>query len=153
MATSDQQALGLVETKGLVAAIEAADAMAKAASVEIVGIEQTVAAMMTVQVLGGTAAVQAAVDAGRFAAERVGELIGAHVIPRPSASVAEMQLGGPPKAKAEPAGKSRRKERGSMTVRELRTLARKTKGISIQGRQIARANKKQLLDALKLHYQ
>lgn len=152
MANSDEQALGLVETKGLVAAIEAADVMTKAADVRLVGIEQTMAALMTVQIVGETAAVQSAVDAGRVAAERVGELVSSHVIPRPASAVAKMQLYGTETQPANPAFISSGKELGSMTVRELRALARKTSGISIQGRQIARANKEQLIDALRPHF-
>lgn len=154
MANLDQRALGLVETRGLVAAIEAADAMMKAASVRLVGLEKTVAALITVQVVGETAAVQAAVDAGRVAAERVGELVASHVIPRPTEATEQMQFGNQPQ-KAGPtkrSSKSRSKSLGSMTVRELRTLARETSGISIKGREIARANKRQLLDALSPHY-
>lgn len=152
MAISDEQALGLVETKGLVAAIEAADVMTKAANVRLVGIELTMAALMTVQIVGETAAVQSAVDAGRVAAERVGELVSSHVIPRPASAVAKMQLYGTETQPANPAFISSRKELGSMTVRELRALARKTSGISIQGRQIARANKEQLINALRPHF-
>lgn len=144
-----QEALGLVETKGLIAAIEAADAMVKAASVKLIGIEQTVAALMTVQVTGETAAVQSAVDAGRAAAERVGELVSSHVIPRPADEVAEMQsITGVREATriSKPPAASRSLEQ--MTVRELRILARKTEGLPIQGREIARASKRQLLDVL-----
>ena len=153
MANSYDQALGLVETKGLVAALEAADAMTKAASVSLVGIEQTMAALMTVQIVGETAAVQSAVDVGRVAAERVGELVSSHVIPRPSSEVAQMQLSGTGNRPEAPSSTLSKKELGSMTVRELRALARQTTGITIQGRQIARANKKQLVDALRLHFQ
>ena len=79
----DEKALGLVETKGLVSAIEAADAMVKTAAVQLIGIENTIAALLTVKVVGETGAVKAAVDAGASAAEKVGELISCHVIPRP----------------------------------------------------------------------
>ncbi len=79
----DEKALGLVETKGLVGAIEAADAMVKTAAVQLIGIENTIAALLTVKVVGETGAVKAAVDAGASAAEKVGELISCHVIPRP----------------------------------------------------------------------
>lgn len=153
MANSDRRALGLVETRGLVAAIEAADAMTKAASVRLVGIEKTVAALMTVQVVGETAAVQSAVDAGKVAAERVGELVSAHVIPNPTSEVERMQGLIETVVKKSPTSKSSKMELGSMTVRELRTLARKTPGITLQGRQIARANKKHLVDALRPHFQ
>lgn len=76
-------ALGLVETKGLVGAIEAADAMVKAANVTIIGKEKVVPAMITIKVIGEVAAVKSAVDAGAAAAQRVGQLISTHVIPRP----------------------------------------------------------------------
>ncbi len=76
-------ALGLVETKGLVGAIEAADAMVKTANVILVGKERTDPAMITVKVVGDTAAVRSAVEAGAAAAQRVSQLISAHVIPRP----------------------------------------------------------------------
>ncbi|MBK8945683.1 MAG: BMC domain-containing protein [Ignavibacteriae bacterium] len=77
------QALGLIETKGLVAAIEAADAMVKAADVKIIGKEKVTGALILIKVSGETAAVKAAVDAGSAAAQRVGELVSVHVIPRP----------------------------------------------------------------------
>jgi len=76
-------ALGLIETKGLVGAIEAADAMVKAANVKIVGKEKSSGALITIKIVGDVAAVKSAVDAGSVAAQRVGELISAHVIPRP----------------------------------------------------------------------
>lgn len=76
-------ALGLIETKGLIGAIEAADAMAKTANVKIVGKEKITAALVTIKVVGEVAAVKAAVDAGAAAAQRVGQLVSAHVIPRP----------------------------------------------------------------------
>ncbi len=77
------QALGLIETKGLVAAIEAADAMVKAADVKIIGKEKVTGALILIKVIGETAAVKAATDAGAAAAQRVGELVSVHVIPRP----------------------------------------------------------------------
>ncbi len=78
-----QLALGLIETKGLIGAIEAADAMLKAANVKLVSKEKITAAMVTVKIIGEVAAVKSAVDAGAAAAQRVGQLISAHVIPRP----------------------------------------------------------------------
>jgi ethanolamine utilization protein EutM len=78
-----QLALGLIETKGLIGAIEAADAMVKGANVKLVGKEKITAGMVTVKIMGEVAAVKSAVDAGAAAAQRVGELISAHVIPRP----------------------------------------------------------------------
>ncbi|CAB3395283.1 BMC domain-containing protein [Kyrpidia spormannii] len=81
-------ALGLVETRGFVGAVEAADAMAKAADVRLIGREQVDAALVTVMVEGDVGAVNAAVQAGAAAAARVGHLVAAHVIPRPHEEVA-----------------------------------------------------------------
>ena len=78
------EALGLVETRGLVGMIEAADAMVKAANVILVGKEYIGAGYVTVMVRGDVGAVKAATDAGAAAARRVGELVGVHVIPRPA---------------------------------------------------------------------
>ena len=77
------QALGMIETKGLVASIEAADAMVKAANVTLIGKEHVGGGLVTVMVRGDVGAVKAATDAGAAAAERVGELIPGHGIPRP----------------------------------------------------------------------
>lgn len=80
-------ALGLIETKGLVGAIEAADAMVKAANVSLAGTEKISAGLITVKVMGDVAAVKSAVDAGAAAAQRVGQLISVHVIPQPDSQV------------------------------------------------------------------
>jgi len=80
-------ALGMVETKGLVGAIEAADAMVKAANVKLIGKEKIGAGYVTVMVRGDVGAVKAATDAGAAAAQRVGELVSVHVIPRPHEDV------------------------------------------------------------------
>lgn len=84
---ANTNSLGMVETKGLVGAIEAADAMVKAANVTLVGKEHIGSGLVTVMVRGDVGAVKAATDAGASAAERVGELIAVHVIPRPHAEV------------------------------------------------------------------
>ena len=81
------EALGMVETKGLVGSIEAADAMVKAANVVLVGKEYIGAGYVTVMVRGDVGAVKAATDVGAAAARRVGELVAVHVIPRPHAEV------------------------------------------------------------------
>ena len=83
-------ALGLVETRGLVGSIEAADAMVKAANVQLIGYEQIGAGYVTVMVRGDVGAVKAATDAGAEAAARVGEVVSVHVIPRPHAEVDTM---------------------------------------------------------------
>jgi len=81
------EALGLIETKGLVAAIEAADAMVKAARVTLIGKETIGGGDVTVMVRGDVGAVKAATDAGAAAAQRVGELVSVHIIPRPHVDV------------------------------------------------------------------
>ena len=81
------QALGTIETKGLVGSVEAADAMVKAANVSLIGKVHVGGGLVTVMVRGDVGAVKAAVDAGAAAAERVGELLSIHVIPRPHSDV------------------------------------------------------------------
>ncbi len=80
-------ALGMVETKGFVGAVEAADAMVKAANVKLVGKQQVGSGLVTVLVRGDVGAVKAATDAGAAAADRVGELVSIHVIPRPHSDI------------------------------------------------------------------
>ena len=81
------EALGMVETKGLIAAIEAADAMVKAANVVLMGYEKIGSGLVTVTVRGDVGAIKAATDAGAAAARKVGEVISIHVIPRPHSDV------------------------------------------------------------------
>ena len=197
-------ALGLVETKGLVAAIEAADTMVKTANVVLIGKEITRDALVTIKVVGDTAAVRSAVDAGAAAAQRVGELVSQHIIPRPGDGLEELIFAEsqysqnevdrifngestPPAKKvlskeekpvvpqvenvneveeataeqlkeeppqeelsAMPEGLSPDlqvyfKQLDSMSVHELRRFARTVEGLSIFGRQISRANKKELV--------
>lgn len=80
-------ALGLIETKGLVASIEAADAMVKAANVQMIGQEKIGSGLVTIMVRGDVGAVKASVDAGVAAAENIGEVVSSYVIPRPHAEV------------------------------------------------------------------
>ncbi len=87
-------ALGLIETRGLVAAIEAADVMVKAANVTLVGRESIGGGYVTVVITGDVGAVKAAIDAGATAAKKTGELVSAHLIPRPSDDVAKVLPGG-----------------------------------------------------------
>jgi len=82
-------ALGMVETKGFIGAVEAADAMVKAANVTLIGRENIGSGLVTVLIRGDVGAVKAAVDAGAAAAKRVGELYSVHVIPRPDAGLME----------------------------------------------------------------
>lgn len=78
-----QEALGMIETKGFIASVEAADAMVKAANVQLVGSEKIGSGLVTMLVRGDVGAVKAAVDAGASAANAVGEVVSTHVIPRP----------------------------------------------------------------------
>lgn len=184
MAQAVHEAMGFVETRGLIAALEAADAMLKTAQVSLVGMERTDAAMITVQIAGDTAAVQAAVEAGTAAAKKLGQVLASHVIARPSDDVRAMQSGSKPaptaKAKVTAATKASATKAlpkkaapkkaapkkalpkkaapkavpansllEDMTVRELRSLARTFDNLPIQGREIARANKTQLIDAFR----
>ncbi len=204
-------ALGMIETRGLVGSIEAADVMVKTANVTLIGKEIVRDGLVTVLVIGEVAAVKAAVDAGAAAAARVGTLLSQHVIPRPIDDIKELLPNRPPgkrteqsqesgeksgqesgeksgqeseeksgqeseeKSGQESSQKAGQKSRTTsreqspevgvdhsspeppagqsgtldgMTVRELRTLARQTAGLSIQGREISRANKEELIKAL-----
>jgi len=87
MADNSQEALGMIETRGFTAMVEASDAMVKAAKVELVSYEKIGGGYVTAVVRGDVAAVRAAVDAGTRAAERVGEIVSTHVIPRPHVNV------------------------------------------------------------------
>lgn len=143
-----EKALGLVETRGLVGAIEAADAMVKAARVTLIGIEVTIAALITVKVRGEVGAVKAAVDAGGQAAARVGELLSVHVIPRPDTSTETIVYAPDSEPARTPSPKPSSddpRELEKLPVRELRRLARETPGFPIQGREISKANKTELL--------
>src|ERR1700736_2308902 len=104
MASGHMEALGLIETKGLVALIEASDAMLKSANVTLIGWQKIGSGMVTGRVVGDVAAVKAAVDAGAAAAARVGEVVGVQVIPRPHEDLgAVLPLAGKRQAAA-PAG-------------------------------------------------
>lgn len=87
MENDEMKALGMIETKGFAAMVEASDAMVKAANVELVGFEKIGGGYVTAIVRGDVAAVKAAVDAGVQAAQKVGEIVSTHIIPRPHANV------------------------------------------------------------------
>jgi microcompartment protein CcmL/EutN len=164
-----EYALGLVETRGLVGSIEAADVMVKTAHVEILGTEYIRNGLVTVQVIGEVAAVKAAVEAGAAAAQRVGQLVSTHVIPRPSDEV-ELILRRRPESSGEageedgeadgqdlelvldfvasPDNEEYRNQLDEMTVHQLRSLARTMEGLGIQGREISKANKELLIHEL-----
>jgi len=87
MENDEMKALGMIETRGFAAMVEASDAMVKAAKVELIGFEKTGGGYVTTIVRGDVAAVRAAVDAGTQAAQKVGEIISTHIIPRPHMNV------------------------------------------------------------------
>jgi microcompartment protein CcmL/EutN len=95
MGNEEMNALGMIETKGFAAMVEASDAMVKAAKVELVGFEKIGGGYVTAIVRGDVAAVKAAVEAGVQAAQKVGEIVSTHIIPRPHANVdSALPLGG-----------------------------------------------------------
>ena len=85
-----KEALGMIETRGLIGAVEAADAMVKAANVHLIGEQQIGSGLVTVMVRGDVGAVKAAVEAGGAAASRLGEVVATHVIPRPHGDVEKL---------------------------------------------------------------
>ena len=153
MASWVDQALGLIETKGLVGAIEAADAGLKAANVELLGSERADAGLVTVMFGGDVAAVRAACDAGAAAAERVGQLIGVHVIPRPHTALAAIEADESPgraaKAPELPNGGYDVAALEKAKVVDLRDMARRVPNFPLKGRDVARASREELLAAFR----
>ncbi|HEX2984199.1 MAG TPA: BMC domain-containing protein [Ignavibacteriales bacterium] len=167
-----QPALGLIETKGLIGAIEAADAMAKAANVTIIGKEKITAALVTIKITGEVAAVRSALDAGAEAAKRVGQLVSVHLIPRPDDQllniIPEMSEDGSEENSSDGGFESNEDEEAeseepikvdlskmtpeqleAMSVSHLRRLARGADNFPIKGRDISKANKDMLLGHFK----
>lgn len=146
-----EEALGLIETKGLIGAIEAADAMVKAANVKLLGTEKTIAALITVKISGEVGAVKSAVDAGARAVEKIGELVSCHVIARPHKEIDKIISEGVIKKNSyKPKGSFEEIEK--LPVRKLRNLAREHKDFPIQGREISKANKELLLEKFSLYF-
>jgi microcompartment protein CcmL/EutN len=170
-----EYALGMVETRGLVGSIEAADVMVKTANVRLLDAEYIRNGYVTIKCVGDVAAVKAAVDAAAAAAQRVGQLVATHVIPRPAAEVEPIMRRqekglGPAAPVANPHVQTRstsrpvpdtpdmfhagseddeyRAQLEAMTVHQLRTLAREVGGLGIYGRQISKADKKLLISEL-----
>jgi len=169
-------ALGLIETIGAVGGIEAADAALKAARVRLIGKEYADAGLHLIKLVGEVAAVRAAVDAGAAAAQRVGQLAGTHVIPRPDLQLEAWMFAptGSPKAMAfTRAPELGQRATGSddddgstdeapaatpgvlpvdyaeLPVRELRGVVRTLPDFPLQGRQVSTATREQLLDAIR----
>ena len=147
-----ERALGLIETRGLVGAIEAADAGLKAADVRLLRLEQADAALVTVEFSGDVAAVKAACDAGAAAAAKVGHLVSVHVIPRPheDLDVIDGDDGEAPRPRLPMTGG--RLDLATLEdtkVVDLRALARQLPNFPIKGRDIARAGRDELLAAFR----
>ena len=145
-------AIGMIETRGLVGAITAADAALKTANVALLGTERVDPALVTVTFTGEVAAVRAAVDAGVAAAERVGELVAQHVIPRPHEEVEAIRGHASTASTTAPHPSETRtytlQELEHMTVVDLRRLARQTSGIALRGRAISTATREVLIQEL-----
>ena len=153
-------ALGLIETRGLIGVIEAADVAVKAADVRLLGFEQIGGGLVTLRLCGDVASVQAAVRAAAQAAERVGELISSHIIPRPHQELIDLLEGrtaaqqpAPPSIVPSPLPVSatqadQDQNLKTLSVARLRQLARSIPGLALKGRQISRANKQELLAAI-----
>lgn len=155
-ADTSRTAVGLIETRGLIGVLAAADAAAKTADVQLLGVERIGGGLVSLRFRGDTASVQAAVDAAREAARRVAEIVSTHVIPSPAIDV-EGMLPAAPESSApvlileeSKQCEHKREDLATLSVTRLRQLARKTPGLSLQGRQISRANKDELLDALRV---
>jgi len=165
-----EYAVGMVETRGLVGSIEAADVMVKSANVALLGTEYVGDGLVTVEVIGDVAAVKAAVEAGAAAAQRVGHLVSTHIIPRPAGEIEPILKQRAPAAGVPPPALPNgippeapeeefdfvasddddvyRSQLDAMTVHQLRTLARGVEGLGIQGREITMANKDILIHEL-----
>ena len=163
--STSARALGLIETRGLVGVLEAADTAAKAADVQLVGIERIGGGFVSLRLSGEVAAVQAAVRAGSAAARDVSELVSAHVIPSPHLDMDSISSS----AQSTRAEKKVSRaavlapiadtvsvpddidptELARMPVTRLRQLARRIPGVRLQGREVSRANKQQLLAELQ----
>ncbi len=139
-------ALGLIETLGFVGVTEAADAATKAAAVELSAVEQIEGGIISIRVLGDVGAVQAAVEAGVQAAQQVGTLVAHHVIPNPHEDLVD--IFGLMKNTGE-TDEIDETDLESLPVHRLRQIARETPGVAIQGREISRANRAQLLSELR----
>lgn len=157
------KSLGLIETVGLVGAIEACDAAAKTADVIISSAEITDAALVSLKIWGELGAVQAAVQAGSQAAARVGQLLSAHVIPNPDEGLdiimsnqfkptmqSNIRVDGPlPSTSPKPSTADKFANIDNMPVTELRRLARAIPNLAIKGREISMADKETLLNEIR----
>ncbi|MEA2063038.1 MAG: BMC domain-containing protein [Gemmatimonadota bacterium] len=169
------KALALIETRGFVGAIEAADAMVKTAQVELLGLEKTTGGLVLVRAEGEVAACKAAVEAAKVRAAEVGQVLSAHVIPRPVrglSGVRAVAAQAGPRATRKPRSRTGKRadvkggsavtvsstaeipqtaELRRMNVPSLRSLARKVPGLKLKGRAVTLANKDKLISALSAY--
>ena len=149
-----QSAIGFIETRGLVGVIEAADAAAKAANVQLMDFEKIGSGLVSIRFYGDVASVQVAVEAGAEAARQVSEVISRHVIPAPHVDLAAL-LEGPVTPGLAPApapsgvGNPSLEELQTLSVAQLRRLVRQAPESQFKGRQISRANKETLIAELQ----
>ena len=153
-------AIGIIETVGQVASTEAADAMTKCADVELVGREDIGGGYHAVCVRGDVGAVRASLEAGSRAAESLGDVVGVLLIPRPhdqlEVALRGFTVGGaplPPAPSEHPlsADEIDLDQIARSNVHELRSLARRISGFALKGREISRANRQTLVDAIRTH--
>jgi len=155
-----QGAIGLIETRGLVGAIEAADAAAKAGLVNLLAFEQVGGGLVSVRFSGDVAAVQVAVEAGVEAAQRIGEVLCHNVMPAPHADLLSTLSPSSQQSKTEsrtrapaplhaPSSESANERLEDVPVTRLRQLVRQLPDARLKGRQVSRANKKELIAELK----
>ena len=138
-----KSALGLIEMLGFVGVTEAADAATKAAAVELSAVEKIDGGIISIRILGDVGAVQAAVEAGVQAAQRVGNLVAHHVIPNPHEDLVDIF------GLIKKTDETDETDLENLPVHRLRQIARETPGVAIQGREISRANRAQLLSELR----
>lgn len=147
-----QTAIGLIETRGLVGVIEAADVAAKSANIRLLGFESIGGGLVSLRFCGDVASVQTAVQAGAEAARRVCEAVSRHVIPSPHpdlrALLDESSSSGPDPA-PQPSTIPSESELEATSVAQLRQLVRQTPEVQLKGRQVSRANKETLIAELQ----
>ena len=147
-----QTAIGLIETRGLVGVIEAADVAAKAANIRLLAFEPVGGGLVALRFCGDVASVQTAVQAGTEAAQRVSEVVSSHVIPSPHPDLNALLEGSSvpgPSPIPEPSTEPSASELEATSVARLRQLVRQTPGVQLRGRQVSRANKKALIAELQ----
>jgi ethanolamine utilization protein EutM len=140
-------ALGMIETKGLVSAVEASDAMVKTADVHLIGYELATGGYCCIKIMGEVAAVKSAAEAAANRASRIGELISVHVIPRPDMEIDSLAQDTTKSGSYQESESPSQLEK--LSVKQLRKIARATDGIGIKGREISKANKEKLIEEIK----